>query len=771
MKPRAPRSSTPLSGRPLALRVTRPLVDGAALGRYGASFVVAIVVLAGAAIHASYTLFAWLTACAGFALSILSARSRQKTSAQAHAGGALALASLGACERRWFAAVVAFGLWLCASAVLDATAEIEAPSSLASIRPPSWRAWRIGFSAAAAILFASLERTPALAVVAVALLALALFFAATLRAGTLRRLELGVPEKIRVLLVTTLAGVAVMILCMLADRASAAAVSTIATVAIALVYVPVAAATDAIRIGRQSRTFVSLAFSGAPLALLAYIAADDGHSAALAVACVAGALGIGALAPMLAASLRPAGGAWLEAVQTARSAIKHGGSDDAMRAALMALREPAKQSRTGAELLLLDPPRAISADAAGYMRTREEAVPVQLLDVAASEPEATLRAEVLDALEVRRPDLRSLGRWMEDRGALAVTVVSSGGEATALLVIPRGLRSDLVSLEEARAFKELADDFCGLCITRAALARGLAERVDAAAEIEKADARRELAEHALSVEGERHALATARLARPAAVGVYSAGSRMALDALENKAIANAPLAVVAPSGVDPIPLLARAHLAGPRSKAPFVIVECTSSREHDVEKWRDPKSSPLVLAHKGLLVLCDGAALPRDVQQAIGEALAERRSPAPTAEPLDVALAITSARPFAELAERGELDPLLASRFGAELSAAVTLPMLAERAEDLRALVTDLLAREGVRSRGHAVGIEDRAFAELVDYPFPGGDAELAAIVRRLVAMVGRDGVVRVEDMAALKLDFEAGKPEKDAKAPKIRAV
>src|SRR5690242_509773 len=78
------------------------------------------------------------------------------------------------------------------------------------------------------------------------------------------------------------------------------------------------------------------------------------------VACVAGALGVGALVPMLAASLRPAGGAWLEAVQVARSAIKHGGSDDAMRAALMALREPAKQSRTGAELLLLDPPRAIS---------------------------------------------------------------------------------------------------------------------------------------------------------------------------------------------------------------------------------------------------------------------------------------------------------------------------------------------------------------------------------------------------------------------------
>ncbi|MGH7330085.1 MAG: hypothetical protein ACREJX_17200, partial [Polyangiaceae bacterium] len=369
-------------------------------------------------------------------------------------------------------------------------------------------------------------------------------------------------------------------------------------------------------------------------------------------------------------------------MQNARSAIKHGGSDEAMRAALLALREPAKQSRTGAELLLLDPPRAISAYAAGYVRTRPEVVPVQLLDVAASEPEATLRAEVLDALEVRRPDLRALGRWMEDRGALAVTVVSSGGEATALLVIPRGLRSDLISLEEVRAFKELADDFCGLCITRAALARGLAKQVEAAADVEKAEARSELAEHALAVEGARHALATTRLARPAAVGVYSAGSRMALEALENKAIANAPLVVHSPPGVDPIPLLARAHLSGPRAKAPFVVVDCTSSREHDVERWRDGATSPLVLAHKGLLVLCDGAVLPRDVQQAIGEALAERRSPASSPEPLDVEIAITSARPFAELVDRAEIDPLLASRFGAELGAAVTLQTLQERGED-----------------------------------------------------------------------------------------
>jgi len=63
------------------------------------------------------------------------------------------------------------------------------------------------------------------------------------------------------------------------------------------------------------------------------------------------------------------------------------------------------------------------------------------------------------------------------------------------------------------------------------------------------------------------------LARPAAVGVYSAASRMAFEAIERRVRGNAPIAVVAPSGVDPVPYLARAHLGGPRAAEPLVLVD------------------------------------------------------------------------------------------------------------------------------------------------------------------------------------------------------
>jgi DNA-binding NtrC family response regulator len=77
-----------------------------------------------------------------------------------------------------------------------------------------------------------------------------------------------------------------------------------------------------------------------------------------------------------------------------------------------------------------------------------------------------------------------------------------------------------------------------------------------------------------------------------------------------------------------------------------------------------------------------------------------------------------------------------------------SLPRLRERPEDMRAIVSDRLAREGLRVRGKPVGIEDAAFARLLDHPFDGEDAELASLVQRLVASC--DGVVRAEHVDLL---------------------
>jgi transcriptional regulator of acetoin/glycerol metabolism len=75
--------------------------------------------------------------------------------------------------------------------------------------------------------------------------------------------------------------------------------------------------------------------------------------------------------------------------------------------------------------------------------------------------------------------------------------------------------------------------------------------------------------------------------------------------------------------------------------------------------------------------------------------------------------------------------------------------------------VTDRLAREGLRALGRPIGIEHAAFARLVEHPFPGEDAELAAIVQRLVATCTGD-VVRAGDVDALQLSIAVPDRRKD---------
>jgi DNA-binding NtrC family response regulator len=316
----------------------------------------------------------------------------------------------------------------------------------------------------------------------------------------------------------------------------------------------------------------------------------------------------------------------------------------------------------------------------------------------------------------------------------------------------------LLTLEEARAIKRLADALAAVCHARGIQARALAREHELTLRADRAEEEGEKLRHEIALDVGRHALAAARLARPATVGVYAASSRMALDAIERRIAVSAPIAVVAPSGTDPVPYLARAHLAGPRSAKPLVIVDATSAREHDLARWSEAESSPLALADRGTLVLLDGAALPIDVQRLIARSLTERRPPWEQAEPLDVAFVLTGARSPDELVEAGRLEPNLATRLGDARESPIELPRLRDRPEDIRAILTDRLAREGLRVKGVPVGIEAAAYARLIEHTFPGEDAELATIVMRLVAACPGD-VVRAVDVDALKL-FATEEPE-----------
>jgi hypothetical protein len=709
---------------------------------------------------------AWLTGALGVLVVGASSGARRGPVRATGWGAAVVACSLSAhSDDRLLYALGALGASVCTVAACVAVAQIPADGGLAEARRPSpvvpaivgvagwWWAiaarfvvpttsWgtpgRLGFPAWAAIAASAAALVGSVA-----------------RTRYVRRLELGVSERVEAMrsmlgaLAVTTAVVAVI------SPAGAEGVARLGVVAGASVICAIASYPDPVGAARAVRRTIALSLVGGSVALLGTLASEGSGSVwTTTLATALAVLFVGSRAAVLERPLRPAGGAWLDAFDRACEEALRPDPDEAIRATLMAMRAPTGLEAPSPELWTFHPTRVSTVDAAGYLHDTEAEVPESLLLLAAAEPEATLRAELVDELQVRRADLRPLARWMTGRGAMLATVVASDGETEGILVLPQGKRSEPPTLEEARALKHVADRIARACEQRSARARMLERVRHANVRAEEAEERALYFAHERTLDKNRDALAAARLARPATVGVYSAASRAALEALERRTSGAASIAVVAPSGVDPVPYLARAHLSGARREAPLVIVDATSAREHDAERWKSPDVSPLALANRGLLVLLDGAALPADVQEIVARSLAERRAPWERPDALDVQLAVTGTTAPQELVTEGRLSAALALRLGDALVAPVHLPRLAARSEDLRSIVTDRLAREGLRVLGRPVGIEHAAFARLVDHDFPGEDAELAAIVQRLVgvcAAAGRD-VVRAVDVDALAL-------------------
>ena len=718
---------------------------------------------------------AWLTGAMAMLLALVAVRRERPLSRWLGAGVAVVLASVGNVTPH--AAVDSFGAlgaMTCALAASLALTRIPPDGGIvrpvrmvawpwAAVLAPLWWATVVARLAPARGDWTWMAEHPRGWTIGAAIVTAAALLAQTEWTLRRRRLELGVAERamaMRALLATTFV---VALVVAFVGRSSGDGLARLLVAGASLVVASTAMAKDAVRVARIARRLVALAVIGGSVVLLGASASEGRGWDSWGTTTVVGVilLAIGAGVPYLDGPLRPGRGAWLDAFALASVGAARGDPDEALRAALLALRAPGGPDAPSPELWTFSPTRVTTVDAAGYAHEREGELPEAVLLCAAAEPEATLRADVLDALEVRRPELRPLGRWMNGRGMMLATLVTSDGETEALLVLPRGPRDEPVTLEEVRTLKDTADRLAAACRARGTQVRMLARAHDAMlrADAEAERVNRLLHERALDVG--RDALAAERLARPATVGVYSAASRMALEALERRTAVGAPIAVLAPSGVDPVPYLARAHLAGARREAPLVLVDATSVREHDAARWIDPNVSPLALADRGMLVLLDGAALPPEVQQLVARSLAEKRAPWERPDPLDVQLALTGVHAPDELVTLARLDPSLASRLADARTSPVELPRLRDRAEDLRAILTDRLAREGLRVHGRPVGIDQAAYGRLVEYPFPGEDAELGAIVQRLVARCTGD-VVHAADVDALGLQPAAPTRRKD---------
>ncbi len=666
------------------------------------------------------------------------------------AGAAVLLAALTGPGSPGFVALANLGAAAASMAALVALARL---GSLGGMVEPPATARRLEAAAFASLLWTVAIALPAARVLAprrtgaldpvvldlgtatAALGSLGLCLASAFRARATRRLELGVAERASAALLLSTTALGVGVLAAAAGVASPERVLPATAVVAAVAIAASAVARDPAALPRALRVTLALAAIVAPVALGAVVvaqAAPRRAGAAVFAACVASAVA-GLAAPVIARRLASGGARWLGALEAATRAAMRPDPDAALEAALGALGTAGDRGGGGAALYRLAPAEVVTVDRGGYAHVEKVELPEGLVEAADGEPERILRLEAARAVEVRRPGLRPIAAWMEQQGVAALAVVHDDLDPMGLLAIARRDDAGPTSLEEVRALRALADRLGAVIGVSASLARSRGRELEGRAESDRLAAELGRLASARDRDAGRMAALARMLERPARVASYSPAARAAVEQLERLGEAGRPIALLSAPGVDAVAWAALAHLASPRRAGPLLVIDGTSPLEHDLTRWRDAETSPLTSASGGSLVIVDAHALPLDVQSYLGAALPEGGG-------IVVSLPAT----VDALAASGRIVERLADRLG---DRTVALPPLATRAEDLRALALEHLARIGIRLGRQPLGLAPRALAVLMEHEWPGNDAELYATLLR-AALAAEEDVIGVKDLA-----------------------
>ncbi|HWA76225.1 MAG TPA: hypothetical protein VG937_27990 [Polyangiaceae bacterium] len=584
---------------------------------------------------------------------------------------------------------------------------------------------------------------------------------ATLRLRFLRRLELGIGDRSRSAFALSLAAFTVAIPAAWLDVAPPDRVLPSAVAIAATTCAWAATAREATLVTRFLRGLLAVTILGAPLAIGATVIAQSAKTYAPAVVLISTlvAIVVGLVAHAVARPLGPEQSRWLIALdQAARDALQPEPTA-ALRAALVALGKTGAGAETRAEIWQRDPPEVMSVDVAGYLHVTRAEAPARIYEIGMDEPERTLRTDVLRALEVRRPDLRGMLGWLEARSAYSATIVADEDGPLGFILLPHAGRRSPLTLEEARAARLLADRISSLLAVAAALARSRERELAAVSRADATDDECHRLEHIIDGASERHRAASERLARPARAAAYGSASRSALIELERLGKTATLASLVVPPGSDGLAWAAHLHATSPRSGGPLVVADGASAEEQPSERWSDEERSPLSRADGGTLVILAVLALPLPTQETLAIALSRRSAHTPRSSILPPGVVICLPRPAQVLAAEGALSSNLARWFQ---NSELVLPRLSERADDLRALSLDALARRCLELGREPLGLDAAALRLILEHSWPGNEAELATVLGRAAA------IAQGRTLSAVDLSASGFRPDVAQVAPDL---
>lgn len=557
--------------------------------------------------------------------------------------------------------------------------------------------------------------------------------ASSLRLRNLRRVELGVGDRASSAFALSVTAVIVAVLGAALSLAPPDRFLPTCLCAAAALAAWSATASEPTSVTRALRGILAVAIAGVPVLVAAATLAHarPGASGTILIAASAACVAVGLLAQRIARPLGPEQSRWLLAIEAASRGALAPDPDAALTATLVALQSTAAGGKARAEIWRQAPSEVLTVDVAGYLHVERSEAPERLYELALGEPERTLRIDALAAVEVRRPEVRGLLAWFRARDAYSASVVCDEDGPLGFVLLPGESRTSPLTLEEARALRALADRISSLISVSAALSRARERELSAQARADALEQECQRLAHATRAQAARHRLPAERLARRARTSAFSPSARLALDALERFAKRDALLSLVTPPGVDAQGFAAHAHLASERADGPFVTVDGTELEGRELAAWQDSARSPLVASDGGTLLILGASALPIEVQEYLVRYVLARASSEPASGIARAGLVLSLPSSARSLAAGGRLHSELARLLE---DRELDLPKLADRAEDLRALVLEGLSRFGVGTTGEPLGIEPAALSTLLEHDFPGNELELFGLLARAAA-------------------------------------
>jgi hypothetical protein len=583
-----------------------------------------------------------------------------------------------------------------------------------------------------------------------------LMLAVSARFRWLRRLELGVGDRASGSLVVSAVAVLFSVPLALLNFGAPDRVVPGVLVGSSLVQCWIATTNDPTRITRWLRSLIAILALGAPVALLGSVVAQghDTHTGWVIMAVAAWSACVGIFAKNVAKPLEPEQSRWLSAIEKATHCALEPDPTDAMRLALAELSRLNPNGSVRAELWSCDPPEAKSVDIAGQLHARAAPLPERLTELAIEEPELTLRLEVLRAVQVRRPEVRPLVSWFENQGNVSATLLQSEAGTVGMLCLPIAGRRSPLTLEEARALQRLGARIGAILAVSAAQSRSHQRELAARKRQEEVEGTLSALRVSATAEHRGYDQLTQIWANSVRRFAYSPQSRMTVEAVERQARSTAHQALVVPPGTDAKGWAALLHVASPRGEHPLIIVESVQDLE-TIRPWLT-SSWNTEFPPRGTLVVLEPLALEKEDQQFIALRIAEVDSLG------DFGCVIILHQSLTELTSVKRVHDSLARRFG---STEIGIPRLCDRSEDLRAMILDRVARWGLSLKGEPHAVDDAVLVDLLNYSWPGNDAELESTLQMLVQQA-EGPLIHLEDLEAIGFCRQAGPSEPEVSTP-----